>query len=106
MKLGHARSCAKLLPFRELLEIRAISGFSSVLLSKSEALVYTEILDIRGDLKKEVSARGLLNSGFCVCVDLNDVHDALSCCYALAYCQYADGAKESATLNTSLPHAN
>lgn len=84
MKLGHARSCAKLLPFRELLEIRAVGGFTGVLLCQAEAFIYAEILDIRGDLKKEVSTRGLLNGGFGVCVDFGDVHDALSYCYALA----------------------
>lgn len=106
MKLSQASSGALLLPFWELLEIRAISGFSSVLLSKSEALVYTKILDLGSNLKKEVCAGRILNCGLGVCVNFGDVHEALSYCYALAYCHYAGGAKESATLNMSLLRAN
>lgn len=84
MELSHARSCAKLLPLGELLEVWTISGFSSVLLCQTEAFVYAKILDIRGDLKKEVSAGGEFDGGFSVRVDFADVHSALSYCYPLA----------------------
>lgn len=84
VKLGHACCRALLLPPRELLEVVSVGGFASVLLCQAEAFVYAEILDIRGDLKKEVCARGLLNGGFGVCVDFADVDGALSYCYVLA----------------------